>query len=251
LLKCDKSCANLRRFGGFFQKETSKNPYYPPSLVRFAKNDLNYVLKLEDKVEKLLKEGKDSFDIPLVDYSSNKKNAIQALLSRHYLMLLEFYLNVKNPCIYVKTTPKTLIPKVKLSEYLRQIETQQIKPEILPFEATLRFFNLTSFDSTDDLEMLLKEYDGSFYIERAGEKNILVHFWTIGAAKEAVKTLKQSHTNFGSVIIDENVMLKTEDEKNKINEEEIIIDEKPIKTEEETKEENKAAFMFLSLNKAN
>jgi transcriptional repressor NF-X1 len=244
VLKCDKSCSNLKRFGGFIQKEATKKPYYPGSLVRFAKSELSFVLKLEDKVEKMLKDGKDSFDIPLTDYSNSKKNAVQVLLSRHYNMVLEFYLNVRNPCICVRTTPKTIIPKMKLSEYLRQIETHQIKPEILPFEATLKFHSLTSYDSSEELEGILKEYEGSYYIERIAEKNILVHFWTVGGAKEAIKTLKKSHSNFSNVSMEENIMLKGEEEKIKINEDEIIVEEKPPMTEEE----NKSAFLFLSLN---
>jgi len=248
ILKCDKSCSNLKRFGGFFQKNSDKKPYYPPTLVRFAKNELNYLLKLEDKVERLLKEGKEQFDIPITD--STKKNAVQALLSRHYNMALEFYLNVKNPTVCVRTTMKTTIPKVKLSEYLRQIETKQIKPDVLPFEATIKFFNLSAYDSIDDLEVLLKEYEGGCYLEKIAEKNIVVHFWTTAAAKEAIKTLKKSHTNFGNVLLEENVLLKVEEEKNKITEQEIMVEANPAKTEEEAKEDNKSAMFFLSLNNA-
>jgi len=248
LLKCDKTCANFKRFGGFFQKESTKKPYYPPTLVRFAKNELNYLLKLEDKVERMLKDGKDSLDIPLNDHNLAKKSAVQALLSRHYGMTLEFYLNVKNPCVCVRTTTKTVIPKVKLSEYLRQIETHQIKPEVLPFEATLKFFNLTGYDTVEELEVLLKDFGDSFYIEKSGEKNILVHFWTKAGAQEAMKVLKKSHTNYSGVVVEENALLKVEEEKVKIGEQEIMIGETKAE-EEENKEDSKSAFMFLSLNK--
>jgi len=57
-VKCDKSCANLKRFGGFISNETNNKTYYPASLVRFAKNELHFVLRLEEKIEKMLKEGK-------------------------------------------------------------------------------------------------------------------------------------------------------------------------------------------------
>ena len=55
-LKCDKSCLNVQRFGALYKRDTTLKAYYPASLVRFAKSDLGFVLKLETFVEKFLKE---------------------------------------------------------------------------------------------------------------------------------------------------------------------------------------------------
>jgi len=46
------------------------------------------------------------------------------------------------------------------------------------------------------------------------------------------------------------VLLKVEEEKNKITEQEIMVEANPAKTEEEAKEDNKSAMFFLSLNNA-
>lgn len=150
-LPCDKSCANMKRFGAFIKKEENKKPYYPAPLVKYAKSNLNFIIKVEEALEKMFKEGKDFLEIPLYEKNQAKKNALYVLLSKHYLMDFEFHMHVKNPVVYVKSTPNSRLPIMNLSEYLRQVENGKIKPEVLPFEATIKFFNITPSDTSEDL----------------------------------------------------------------------------------------------------
>lgn len=90
-------------------------------------------------------------DIPLYDRNMGKKSALQTLISRHYNMDLEYYLHVKNPTIVVKLNDDSKMPSMNLSEYLRQIETGKIIPEVLPFEATIKFFDLAPSDRSIEL----------------------------------------------------------------------------------------------------
>jgi len=245
ILNCDKSCANMKRFGAFLKRDENKKSYYPPTLVRFAKNHLSYLLRVEDKLEKMFKEGKESVDIPLYDKNMGKKSALQTLISRHYNMDLEFYLHVKDPKIIVKTNQNSRLPSMTLSEYLRQIETGKIKPEILPFEATIKFFNVQQTDSIDELEFLIKEFEGEYYLERNELRQIMLHFWSKPIAEEALTRLKKSYSNFSQAALEENTLLKAEEEKIKATEEDVI---KTTENEQKKEDEAKSAFLFLSLN---
>lgn len=240
-LECDKSCANLKRFGSFLQKiDTTKKPYYPAILVRFAKNNLNYLLKIEDKIEKMVKEGQEMTDIPVFEATNTKKHALYQLLSRTYCLELEFFLHVKNPSIIVRWTKDSKLPTMTLSEYLRQIETGNIKPDLLPFEATIKFYNLSMHDSIEELVRVLKEYKDEYYIERA-DKQAMAHFWKKDVAESALKVIKKSNTNFASAILEENVALKAEEEKL------AALDADVKQATSQNESENDA--VFLALNK--
>lgn len=93
---------------------------------------------------------------------------MQVLLNRHYKLETQYYSNCKNPFFVIRASPNMIIPKPLLSEYLRKVENGQIKPEIMPFEVTLRFTMSSSFNNSmfSELDFLLKEQDGEYYIEK-------------------------------------------------------------------------------------
>ena len=66
-----------------------------------------------------------------------------------------------------------------------------IKPDILPFDSTIRFMNLTKLDKIEDLNFILKDYQGLYYAERSDDKVLLLHFWQAEHAENAVKRLKK------------------------------------------------------------
>ncbi len=72
----------------------------------------------------------------------------------------------------------------------------------------------------------------------------MLHFWKKEAAEIAVNKLKKSLTNFAQCALEENVSLKAEEEKQ--NDETLVVEK--INESESKKEEDKAAFLFLSLN---
>jgi len=246
-LECDKTCANLRRFGGFIQREADKKPYYPPMLVRFAKNNLNLVLRIEDRLEKLVKEGKDITDFALSDVTSAKKHALYQLLSRTYCLELEFFLHVKNPSVVVRWNKDSKFPPMKLSEYLKQIESGKIVPDILPFEATIKFYNLSVLDSTEELErLLLKEFPDEYYLEKNENRQVMVHFWKKDVGEIALRTIKKNLPTFASAFLEENINLKAEEEKIALTEAEI----KALANQnEQGGEEGSKNDVFLALNK--
>jgi len=246
-LECDKTCANMKRFGGFIQRESTKKSYYPPLLVRFAKNNLNLVLKIEDRLEKMVKEGKEITDFALTDVTPAKKQALYQFLSRSYCLELEFFVHVKNPSIVVRWNKDSKFPPLKLSDYLKQIETGKIVPDVLPFEATIKFYNLSVFDSTEELEKLLREFPDEYYLEKNENKQIMVHFWRKEVGEGALKAIKKSGTVFSSAVLEDNISLKAEEEKIAIEEAEM----KAIATQAEQDKEELAKNdnVFLALNK--
>lgn len=44
-----------------------------------------------------------------------------------------------------------------------------IKPDILPFDSTIRFMHLTKFDKIEDLNFILNDYHGLYYAERISD----------------------------------------------------------------------------------
>lgn len=69
-----------------------------------------------------------------------------------------------------------IIPKLVLSEYTKQVDKGQIKPNILPFEASIKFNQLGRGDIPSHLEIILKDFKNHFYIEKE-EKSLVAHFW--------------------------------------------------------------------------
>jgi antitoxin component of RelBE/YafQ-DinJ toxin-antitoxin module len=53
----------------------------------------------------------------------------------------------------IRVTDRVTIPNPTLSEYLKLIEKKVIKPEVLPFEVTIKFINvsLTKGDTEEEL----------------------------------------------------------------------------------------------------
>jgi hypothetical protein len=154
------------------------------------------LLGIEEKLEKMFKEKVDMIDIPLYDKSVVKKNALYILITRHYKMDLEFYLHVKKPTIIAKLNTDSKLPPMTLSEYFKQIQSGKITPEVLPFEASIKFFDLAASDRVEELETILKAYKGEFYVERIEGKQFTAHFWRKDLAEEAIEILKKSYSNF-------------------------------------------------------
>jgi hypothetical protein len=51
----------------------------------------------------------------------------------------------------LKNNNNLKLPKISLTKYLKQIINGTIKPDVLPFEATIRFMHLSKIDKIEDL----------------------------------------------------------------------------------------------------
>lgn len=123
-LKCNHVCANLKRFGGFYQQMVDvKKAYYPGLLLKFTNYNLQYLQKLEKKLEEfLIYSAEKSLDITFgkSEYSELKKQALQILLSRHYKFEVHFTKAVNKYLFTVFKSDDTILPKPLLSEYFKK-----------------------------------------------------------------------------------------------------------------------------------
>ncbi len=88
-----------------------------------------------------------------------------------------------------------MLPELTLSTYYKKVERGEIKPEVLPFEVTIRFAALSrAIDTPIYLETLLKDFKGQYYLEKddASNKWMALHFWEASHAEAASKKLSKS-----------------------------------------------------------
>ena len=154
-IECDESCLKAQRYITLLTKASNQKVYYPANLVSAAKADVGFLLKVEAFIENFLKEGKSSASLPLQDRNPSRISLLKALFSRHYYLNYQLHLKYSQPLVIIMPSNDTIVPSVKLSEYLKKIEKKEIDPNVLPFEATLRFLNTTKFDRCDELVTLL------------------------------------------------------------------------------------------------
>lgn len=110
--------------------------------MRFAKNHLAFVLRLEQKIENMLKQNEKIFELTLQNVNSLQIFALESLIVTHYQMELELYLHIKNPYMVVIATKNMKQPRLKLSEYLKDIEKGIINSnETLPFVCSFKFYH--------------------------------------------------------------------------------------------------------------
>ena len=153
-VECDQSCAIAQRYKQFLARGASRKDYYPANIISIAKTDVGFLLKLEAFVDSFLREGKNSASFPIPERTNPKNLLVQVLLTRHYKLDAQFHFLCAKPAVTVLWTDKTAIPKVKMSEYLKKIDKKEIDPDVLPFEASLRFMNLTKMDRIEELVII-------------------------------------------------------------------------------------------------
>lgn len=73
-----------------------------------------------------------------------------------------------------------IIPKMLLSEYSKKVDKGEIKPEVLPFDVSVKFGQLGRGDTPSYLDTLLKDFKGQYYLEKQDKEKLLIaHFWEL------------------------------------------------------------------------
>lgn len=64
-----------------------------------------------------------------------------------------------------------------LSEYYRKVEKGDLKPDVLPFEASIRF-NVSIRDDPNHaiLDNILRDFTKEYYVEKE-DRSLVIHFW--------------------------------------------------------------------------
>ncbi len=107
--------------------------------VKLARRDPDFIFKVETQISEMIKRDKGSIQIVLKAKDTERLNAIQVLLSKHYNAEVDIYWNTNKPFLSLRNTPDLVIPRPSLMEYIALIKQGQLKPDTSPFEASIRF----------------------------------------------------------------------------------------------------------------
>jgi len=171
-LKCDSRCANIKRFKTLYSK-TEKKIYYPPHLVKWVRSDIKYVLTLEDQLYEYLIGDKETMNISFSNKNYERLKALQALLVKHYEIELVFYKSSVKFNLMLKKVEGTRLPPVRLSKYYAMLLNGEITLDEVPFDLTLKFYNLAIHDSIKDLDSILQDLKSLCYTESSSQGILL------------------------------------------------------------------------------
>jgi hypothetical protein len=154
--------------------------------VNFAKTHLNFVKKIEGRIQQMIDNGKTSLNIHILP-NPKKVTVIKIYISRHYHMSLQLYLFGKNPFLTIIKENYSIIPKILLSNYTKKIIKGDIPKHNKPFDGTIRFSNWSHLNSIEHIEKTLKRVQGKYYIEKVPQRTLLIHFWDMSDLEKGLK----------------------------------------------------------------
>ena len=200
-LECDPKCKNQKRFKALFEKETeNKKLYFSEVLTKFGRDNPKFLKRLEKDLEKMFFNAEDKI---VVSFDKNVSDKLQFALS---LMATHYYLEVN----YLKTdrgyfvdgfkTDKFMIPKIPLSKYIEMINKKELNSNHLPFEAVIKFYNLSIFDKPDRIEEIFQSSKDKFYIEKNGTA-IFMFVWKKTDLDFFTTELKNTNSNWSNFVI--------------------------------------------------
>lgn len=100
----------------------------------------------------MIKLNEKIFEFPLQNVDSLQIFSLESLIVTHYQMELELYLHIKNPYMVVIATKNMKQPRLKLSEYLKDIEKGIINSnETLPFACSFKFYHPNKINFYDEI----------------------------------------------------------------------------------------------------
>ncbi|EGR34085.1 transcription factor family protein, putative [Ichthyophthirius multifiliis] len=208
-LACNDVCRNINRFARFYDNE---KVFYPAVLVRFAKQNMLYLIKLEKKIESFIKNQEKELSLPFQN-DTQKKVSVQNLLARHYHLNVQYYNHFNSPYFVIESTKDVCIPKCPLSEYCKKVEKGEIKSDVSPFQVSIRFIGVLAKNDPnfEQLDYILKDVQKEFYVEKE-DRSIVVHFWDKQVAEVAQKKLYKSQSMYSNFSFEVNEKLLKEEQ---------------------------------------
>ena len=119
---CDNTCSSLKRFGQLINREHKSKPYFPNVCVKLARRDPDFIYKIEHLVSEMIKQDKSNCQVQLKSKDTERRNASQILLSKHYNAEVDIYWNISKPFMVIKNSKKLVIPRPSLMEYIQMIK---------------------------------------------------------------------------------------------------------------------------------
>ena len=103
----------------------------------------------------MVKSKETSFELPIQSVENLKIFALETLIVSHYAMDIEFYLHIQSPYMVVISTQNMRVPRLKLSENLKEIEKGMLNNETLPFESSFKFYSPTKSIYFDEIVIII------------------------------------------------------------------------------------------------
>ena len=176
VLDCDAKCLNWKRFRALYvQEETARRVYYSTRLVKYGQRHPVFLGQIEEKLAKMFFEAASQLRIAVGLSNNLKLNFVITLAINHYRLTTEVAHTEKSTVVILRANDSSVVPPLPLSAYLRKLQSGEISQEHPPFEARLRFYNLTIFDETDYLKELFVTERDKFYLEDDG--HIVLMLW--------------------------------------------------------------------------
>lgn len=213
-LPCEDRCLNLQRFKALYEK-TGNKVYYPGMLVKFANNNHPYLKKLESKLSKLLLTHEDKILIHIDKNNSEKLKSLLVLLSRHYMLEVVILKGAKSHILTITKTADSILPQMPLSVYFEKIYTKEIKIDEGPFDAVIRFFDLSYYENTSEVDKILAEVRGEYYAEIDRNNKVKLYVWNKDSLPKIKKLLQKSTSGFSQFEAEE--FKEKDDEENDVD----------------------------------
>lgn len=192
---CDDDCLKIARDKTF---GNCKKEIYSEELVEFAKNNMDFALKVEGKLAKIIAgQEKVTFLPPMKD---RQRWFCHELASNHYKLESESVDKEPYRSVHLYFTEQSRIPNQLLSKFVslvnQGIEVEFEKKEPL---ASLLFYQLSSFVTSDDLAEVLQKFHGDFYIKWENDHSAYAHFFSIHKCTEAKKMMERTPGQYSVV----------------------------------------------------
>jgi transcriptional repressor NF-X1 len=195
LLECNDNCLIIQRDRAF---GATQKELYAEELVEFGKTNMEFVQKVEQKLEKIIM-GKEKVTF-LPPMKEKQRWFCHELAANHYKLETESLDKEPYRSVYIYLTDTARIPSQLLSSFIllvdQGIEVEFEKKEPL---ASLLFYQLSSFVSNDDLNEVLQKYAGDYFIKWENDHSAYAHFFSIHKCSEAKKMLEKKPGQYSVV----------------------------------------------------
>ena len=194
-VECDDECLRISRDKAF---GSTQKAAYTEELVEFAKSNMEFVVKVEQRLEKIiLHKERVTFLPPMKD---KQRWLCHELAAFHYKLDSESLDREPYRSVYLYFTENSRIPSPVLSKFValvgQGIETEFEKKECL---ASLLFYQLSPSVTTDDITDALQKFSGDFYIKWENDHSAYAHFFSIHKCTEAKKALERTPGQYSIV----------------------------------------------------
>ena len=188
VLECNDDCVKALRDKAFGTLEIKE--LYSEELVEFGKSNFDFVRKAEAKLEKIIQNKEKVTFLPPM--KEKQRWLYHELANNHYKFETESLDKEPYRSVYIYLNDEVRIPTPLLSEFIslvnQGIETEFEKKECL---ASLLFYQLSSYVTTDNLNEVLQKFAGDFYIKWENDHSAYAHFFSLHKCMEAKKMLEK------------------------------------------------------------